>query len=82
MTDRAVADHPTDIDALGKRVDRREIVAVGLPVPREPFEDGVGGNVLDRLHQLREPAFLTLAHGREGDTAVAEHDRGHPVPAR
>jgi len=40
------------------------------------------GDVLDRLHELCEPALLTLAHGREGDTTVAEHDRCNPVPAR
>ena len=75
-------DHAADVDALGQRVDRREVVAVGLPVPRESFEDGVGGDVLDRFHELREPALLTLAHRRERDAAVAEHDRGDAVPAR
>ena len=42
----------------------------------------VGGDVLDRFHQLGEPAFLTLAHRRERDAAVAEHDRRDAVPAR
>ena len=58
---RAVADHAADVDALGQRVDRGEVLAVGLPVPGEPVEDRVGGDVLDRLHELGEPALLALA---------------------
>jgi len=82
MTHCAVAHHAADVDALRERVDGREVFAVRLPVPGEPFEDGVGGDVLDGLHELREPTLLTLAHRGERDAAVAEHDRRDTVPAR
>ena len=79
---RAVADHPADVDALRHAVDRAEVLAVGLPVPREPFEDARGRDVLHRLHQRGEPRLVAPAHRRERHAAVAEHDRGHAVPAR
>ena len=52
---RAVADHAADVDALRHAVDLAEVLAVGLPVPREALEDARGGDVLDRLHELGEP---------------------------
>jgi hypothetical protein len=82
VADRAVADHAADVDALREAVELGEVLAVRLPVPREAVEDAGGGDVLDRLHHLGEVlAVLGLAR-REGDAAVAEHDRRDTVPAR
>ena len=47
--------------------------------------DGTERDHLDATlcpYGLREPALLTLAHGRERDATVAEHDRRDPVPTR
>ena len=54
VSDRAVTDHPADVQALRPRLDRVEIVAVGLPVPVESRHDRVGRHVFDRLHELGE----------------------------
>ena len=79
---RAVTDHPPDVDALRQQVERVEVLAVGLPAPREPVEDAARGDVLDRLHHLGEVLAVLGAHGRERHAAVAHHDRRHAVPAR
>jgi hypothetical protein len=73
VAQRAVTDHSSDVHALGQAVDPAEVFAVGLPVPREARQNALGRNVLDRLHQLREPALLTLADGSEGNAAIPQH---------
>ena len=78
----AVPDHAAGVHALGHAVEGVEVAAVGLPGPVQAGHDGVGRDVLHRLHDLgQEAAVLGLARG-EAHAAVAEHDRGHPVPAR
>ena len=72
---------PPTFTPLGSLSIDVEVLAVRLPVPAQPGHDALGRDVLDRLHQPRqELAVLGLA-GREGDAAVAHHDRGDAVPA-
>jgi hypothetical protein len=82
MADRAVADHATDVHALREAVELGEVLAVRLPLPREPVEDAGGRDVLDRLHELGEVLTVLGLAGRERHAAVAEHDGRDAVPAR
>jgi hypothetical protein len=70
------------VHALGDPLEPVEVPGVALPVPGQPVEDRRPGDVLDRLHHRREVPVVARVHGREGDAAVADDDRGHPVPAR
>jgi hypothetical protein len=70
-----VTDHPADVHALRERIERLEILAVGLPLPRHAREDALGRDVLDRLHEVRKVR-------REYHPAVAHHDGRNAVPAR
>jgi hypothetical protein len=79
---RAVAHHPARVEALRHAVDRVEVLAVGLPVPVEAFHDRIGGDVLDRLHHLRERLAVGGLARRERHATVAEDDRRDAVPAR
>ncbi len=78
----AVADHPTDVHALGHLVDAGEVLAVGDPVPRQALEDGRRRDVLDGLHHQREVLAIVRTARRERHAAVAHHDGRHAVPAR
>ena len=78
---RAVPDHAADVDALGHRCQGVEVLAVGLPVPRQSGHDGLAGNVLHGLHHLREVTTVFGLAGGERHAAVAEHDRGDAVVA-
>ena len=64
------------------RIDGVEVLAEGLPTPRNPFVQRGAGDVLDALHQLDELVLGAGAHRCETDTAVPHHDRRHAVPAR
>ena len=79
---RAVPDHAAHVDALGKGVERGVVLAVALPVPVEAGHDRGGRDVLHRLHQLGQQLVIGRLDRGEGDAAVADHDRGHTVPAR
>ncbi len=79
---RAVADHAADVEALRPAVELGQVLAVGLPLPREAAHDGVGGDVLDGLHHLGEAAAVLGPARGEGDAAVADDHRGHAVEAR
>ena len=70
----------TDIDRV-RRVDRIEILTVGLPTPRNALMKCCTGNVLDALHQLDQLGLTARVDGREPHTAVPHDDRGDPVPA-
>ena len=78
---RAVADHAGDVDCGIQPFDGVEIAAVVLPIPGQPRENGVLGDVLDGLHHRREKLDVVRLARREGDAAVAEQRRGDAVPA-
>ncbi len=80
--DRAVADHAANVDALGPTLDRVQVLAVARPVPGQTLHDRIGRDVLDRLHHLGQLLAVARLARREGDPAIAQHHRGHPVPAR
>ena len=78
----AVADHAADVDALGQRLERVEVLAVGLPVPRQPVEDAARRDVLDRLHHLGEDSRSSGCTGAKVTPQLPMHHRGDAVPAR
>ncbi len=83
VAERGVTDHAADVDAEGRAVEPREVVAVRLPVPREPVEDAPCGDVLDRLHHLRDVGVVVGSlHRGERHATVADHDGRDAVPAR
>ena len=77
-----VADHAADIDTLGHGVDGVVVLAIGLPVPFEAGHDRGRWNVLDRLHELGEQFVIGGLDWREGNPAIADHNRCDAVPAR
>src|SRR5680860_1233508 len=79
---RGVTDHPADVDALVVAVQGPQVLAVGLPVPREAVQDRAGGDVLDRLHAVGEVGAVIGPTRRERHAAVAHHDRRDAVPTR
>ena len=81
-TQRTVADHAADVDTLRHRVKGVVVLAIGLPVPGQAGHDGVGRNVLHRFHQPCQLLVIGRPHRREGHAAIADHHRGHAVPAR
>ena len=78
---RAVADQAAGVRTLRQAVDRVEVLAVGLPVPGERVEDGVGRDVLDALHHRRERGPIVGAAGRERHAAVPHDHARDAVPA-
>ena len=79
---RAVADEPTDVDALGRAIEPAEVVPVRRPVPRKALQDRPTGDVLHALHHLGEELALTRADRRERHPAVPQHHARDAVPAR
>ena len=49
----------------GHAVERIEEVREALPFPVQPFMQRGAGNVLDRFHQVDQPAAMLPAHRRE-----------------
>ncbi len=65
--------------SLGERV---EVLGERFPPPVDALPQRGAGDVLDALHELDELLLATGVHRREPHAAVADHDRGHAVPAR
>ena len=76
----AVTHHAGHVDRRGHRVQGVEVFAVGLPVPRQPGQDGFSRDVLHGLHHFGEKLPVGGLAGREGDAAVAEQGGGDAVP--
>src|SRR5271169_5668124 len=71
-----------DIDGAWHPLQRVEVLAEGLPLPRDPLRQRAAGDVLYALHQFDEPVVPVGPHRSETDAAIA-HDRGgHAMPAR
>ena len=74
-----VAAHADHVQRRIQRLHAVQIFAEGGPVPRQAVHDGIGGDVLHRLHELGEVAPVVLAARREGDAAVADQRRRDAV---
>ena len=79
VAQRAVADHPGDIDAGAETFHGVQVVAVVNPVPGQAGEDGLTGNVLHRLHHAGEQFAVLRPARRERHPAVADQGRGDAV---
>ena len=63
-------------------VDAVEEFGIGHPIPRHPsLHRGVGNGLSAGHREHRAVAHLRLDR-REAETAIANHDRGHAMPAR
>jgi hypothetical protein len=77
---RVVRDLRRDIDGARLPLQRVEEFGEALPVVFQSFCERDAGDVLDRLHEVDQLLAMLLAHRREADAAIAEHDRGDAVP--
>ena len=63
LTQCAVPDHATDVEALRQPGHALEVLAVRHPVPRQSLEDRVARDVLDALHHRRQVSRSSGLHG-------------------
>ena len=80
--DGGVRDVGPDVEGEAAGRQRVEVLGEALPPPADPLGQRRAGDVLDSLHQLDQRRLAAGTDRREAHTAVAQHGRGHPVPAR
>ncbi len=69
------------VDALGRAVERVEVLRDGFPVPRHPVLHRVVGNRLGARHREHRAFAEFRPYRREAEAAVAQHYRGDTVPS-
>ncbi len=79
---RSVGDHGTDVDGELPPIEDIQVLAEGLPAPRQALAEGGAGNVLHAFHQLDQEVVVIGPDGSEAHTAVPHDDGGHAVRAR
>jgi len=79
---RGMADVSRVVDPFGQPIDRVQILWKVLPRPADPRLHRFRRDVLGALQVAHHQVLFALAAWRQGEAAVAHHDRRHPMPAR
>ena len=75
-------DECRDVDALGQRAERVEILGERLEAPVDTGLQGGHLHALDEFECLHDELAIFGPRRRDAESAVALHDRGDPMPRR
>ncbi|MEZ5561050.1 MAG: hypothetical protein R3E86_21215 [Pseudomonadales bacterium] len=78
---RRVPHQTGDVDPRAEPLDGAQVVGILLPVPGQPAENGILGDVLHGLHHPGQQLAMLRTARCERHAAVADECRGHAVPA-